>query len=142
MSADARPPLSPSVTRARAAAEGSATARLKQGGGHLGAVKDLTDADVATFVKQNPNAVLDLWAPWCKPCLRISPVLEEIDRDYAGKVAFGKINTDENSQVLARYNVMGLPAILVFKNGTRVDHITGFQPKPAMRERLDKALAP
>lgn len=103
-------------------------------------MKELTDADVATFVKENPNAVLDMWAPWCKPCLKISPVLEEIDREYGGKVAFGKINTDEHPNSATRFNVMGLPAILVFRNGQRVDHVTGFMPKPAMRERLDRAL--
>lgn len=103
-------------------------------------MKELADADVPPFVKANPNAVLDMWAPWCKPCLKISPVLEELDHDYAGKVAFGKINVEEHQATLARFQVMGLPAVLVFRNGQRVDHITGFMPKPAMRERIDRAL--
>ena len=102
-------------------------------------VKDLADADLPAFLAANPNAVLDLWAPWCKPCLRISPVLEELSNDYAGKVAFAKVNTDEHPNTLARYQIMGLPAVLVFQDGRRVDHITGFTPKPALRERFDRA---
>lgn len=104
------------------------------------APRDLADADLPAFLRENPNAVLDLWAPWCKPCLRISPVLDELARDYGGRVAFAKVNTDEHPATLARYNVMGLPAVLVFKDGKRVDHVAGFAPKPALRERLDRAL--
>lgn len=101
---------------------------------------ELADADLPTFLKSNPNAVLDLWAPWCKPCLRISPILDELLVEYGGRVKFAKVNTDQHPNTLTRYGVMGLPAILVFKNGQRVDHIAGFMPKPQMRERIDKAL--
>lgn len=103
-------------------------------------MKDLADADLPAFLKENPNAVLDLWAPWCKPCLRIAPVLEQLEKDYAGKVALAKVNTDEHPNTLTRYGVMGLPAVLVFKNGQRVDQITGFMPPPELRARFDKAL--
>lgn len=103
-------------------------------------MKDLGDSDLQAFLKANPNAVLDLWAPWCKPCLRIAPVLEQLEKDYAGKVALAKVNTDEHPNTLTRYGVMGLPAVLVFKNGQRVDQITGFMPPPELRARFDKAL--
>lgn len=105
-----------------------------------GRVKDLADSDLQTFLRANPNAVLDLWAPWCKPCLRIGPVLAELETDYAGTVAFAKVNTDEQPNTLTRFSVMGLPAVLVFKNGQRVDHIAGFYPKPELRARFDRAL--
>ncbi|HWH07654.1 MAG TPA: thioredoxin family protein [Candidatus Thermoplasmatota archaeon] len=106
----------------------------------MSAPRDLADADLPAFLRENPNAVLDLWAEWCVPCLRIAPVLDELARDYAGRVAFGKVDTDRHPETLARYNVMGLPALLVFKDGRRVDHVSGFLPKPALRERLDRAL--
>lgn len=104
------------------------------------APRDLADADLPAFLRENPNAVLDLWAPWCAPCLRIAPVLDELARDYGGRVAFGKVDTDQHPETLARYNVMGLPAVLVFKDGKRVDHVAGFAPKPTLKARFDRAL--
>lgn len=106
----------------------------------MSAPRDLRDDDLAAFLRTHPNAVVDLWATWCKPCLKISPVLDELAKEYGDKVAFAKVDTEENPNALTRFQVMGLPAVLVFKNGQRVDHVTGFMPKPALRERLDRSL--
>ena len=74
------------------------------------------------------------------PCKRISPILDELAGEYAGRVAVAKVNADDNPQTMTRYGVMGLPAILVFRGGKRVDQISGFMPKPALKERFDRAL--
>lgn len=66
--------------------------------------------------------------------------MKELEDEYAGKVAFAKVDTDQHPHTFTRYGVMGLPAVLVFKNGQRVDHVAGFVPKPDLRARFDKAL--
>lgn len=101
---------------------------------------DITDADFAQFIKQYPNVVIDAWAPWCGPCKRVSPILEELAAEYGGKVAIGKINTDENQKSAMAYGIMSLPTMLVFKNGQRVDQVIGFMPKDALKGKFDKAL--
>jgi thioredoxin 1 len=94
---------------------------------------DLTDATFFWFVKDNAMAVIDVWAPWCGPCRFVSPVVEEIARDYVGKIAFGKLNVDQNQRVATQYGIMSIPTLLVFKNGELVDQIIGAMP----RERLE-----
>lgn len=102
---------------------------------------DIQDADFADFVKTHPNVVVDAWAPWCGPCKRIAPIIEELAREYGGQVAFGKLNTDENQRTAMQYGIMSIPTLLVFKNGQRVDQIVGLVPKESLRHKLDKAFA-
>jgi thioredoxin 1 len=94
---------------------------------------DLTDATFTKFVKDNPMVVVDVWAPWCGPCRFVSPVVEEIARDYAGRISFGKLNVDQNRRIAAQYGIMSIPTLLVFKNGQLVDRIIGAMS----RERLE-----
>jgi thioredoxin 1 len=94
---------------------------------------DLTDAMFKKFLNDNPMAVIDVWAPWCGPCRFVSPVVEEIAKDYAGKISFGKLNVDQNRRTAAQYGIMSIPTLLVFKNGQLVDKIIGAMP----RERLE-----
>ena len=65
--------------------------------------------------------VVDCWAPWCGPCHIVAPVVEKLARDYAGKILFGKLNVDNNKKVVRMYGIMGIPTLLVFKNGKLVD---------------------
>jgi thioredoxin 1 len=99
---------------------------------------DVTDATFAQFLKQNPNVVLDAWAPWCQPCKKLDPIMHELAAEYGAKVAVAKINTEENPQTANRYGIMGLPAVLVFRNGQRVDQVSGLQPKDSLKARFDK----
>lgn len=100
----------------------------------------VTDADFQQFVKQNPNVVVDMWAPWCGPCKRIEPILNELAGEYAGRVVIGKLNTDENQATMMRFGVMSIPTLLFFKNGERVDQIVGLVPKDLLKQRIAKSL--
>jgi thioredoxin 1 len=99
----------------------------------------VTDGDFAQFVKQHPNVVVDAWAPWCGPCKRIAPILDELAKEYDGQVAIGKLNTDENQSTAMRYGIMSIPTLMIFKNGERVDQIVGLVPKDTLKQRFNKA---
>ena len=111
----------------------SGTQRTKASSRISGKPVDLNDTTFTSFVKHNAMAVVDVWAPWCGPCRFVSPVVEEIARDYAGKIAFGKLNVDQNRRIATQYDIMSIPTLLVFKNGDLVDRIIGAMP----RERLE-----
>jgi len=101
---------------------------------------DLTDATFTKFVKENTMAVIDVWAPWCGPCRFVSPVVEEIAGDYAGRIAFGKLNVDQNQRVATQYGIMGIPTLLIFKNGKLVDRIIGAMPRQRLEPRITRHL--
>jgi thioredoxin 1 len=97
---------------------------------------DLTDATFAEAVQNHPLVVVDCWAPWCHPCLYVSPIVEEMARDYAGKIFFGKLNVDENREVSTQYGIMSIPTLLVFKNGRLVDQIIGAMPREKLEPKI------
>lgn len=99
---------------------------------------ELTDKDFEAFVKGYGVVVIDCWAPWCGPCKRIDPIVKDLATEYGGRVAFGKLNTDEQPQIAMRYGVMSLPTLLVFKNGQRVDQIVGLMPKDQLKTKIDR----
>jgi len=84
--------------------------------------------------------LVDFWAPWCGPCRMVSPVIEELSRDYAGTVKVGKLNVDDNPQTAMRFRVMSIPTVMLFKDGQPVETIVGAMPKSAYQARLDKHL--
>jgi len=96
----------------------------------------VTDADVQETIQGNDLVLVDIWAPWCGPCLQLSPVLEEIARENPN-VVVAKLNQDENPGTAQNYGVMGLPTMLLFKNGELVDRLIGNQPKPAIINKLE-----
>lgn len=85
-------------------------------------------------------ALVDFWAPWCGPCRMLAPTIDELSKEYEGKVKIGKVNTDEDSQLASQYNIMSIPTMKIFKDGKLVDEITGALPKGAIKSRLDKWL--
>jgi thioredoxin 2 len=102
----------------------------------------VTDATFSAEVERSPlPVVLDMWAPWCGPCRMITPMIEELATEMAGRLRFAKLNVDENPATAARFNVRSIPTILVFKGGREVDRIVGVQPKSAMTRRLEKVTA-
>jgi len=96
----------------------------------------VTDADIETNVKKYPLMVVDCWAPWCAPCIMIGPIIEELAKELQGKIVFGKLNVDENRVTSAKYGIMSIPSLLVFKNGTLVDNIIGAMPKEMLLGKI------
>ncbi|HCX2691090.1 thioredoxin [Staphylococcus aureus ZTA11/00189-8HSA] len=103
------------------------------------AIVKVTDADFDSKVESGVQLV-DFWATWCGPCKMIAPVLEELAADYEGKADILKLDVDENPSTAAKYEVMSIPTLIVFKDGQPVDKVVGFQPKENLAEALDKHL--
>jgi len=101
---------------------------------------DLTDITFKKAIQNHPLVVVDCWAPWCGPCRFLSPIIEEIARDYAGKIFFGKLNVDENPKVAMQYGIMSIPTLLIFKNGRLVDQIIGAMPRRMLEPRITRYL--
>jgi thioredoxin 1 len=89
----------------------------------------LSDNNFSAAVAQNELLVVDFWATWCGPCRMVGPVIEELAAQYAGRVAFGKMNVDENQMVPSSFEVMSIPTIMVFHRGQAVERIVGAYPK-------------
>jgi thioredoxin 1 len=105
-------------------------------------VKEFTDSNFETEVLKSQEPVLvDFWAPWCGPCRMIAPLVEEMAGKYAGSVKIGKVNIDENPNSAARYGVMSIPTLLVFKGGNVVQTLVGLQSKQKLEGVLDQAKA-
>jgi thioredoxin 1 len=85
--------------------------------------------------------VINFWATWCKPCQMVAPVLDELAKEYDGRVDFLKLDVDHNQQTAAKYNVMSIPTIMVFKGGQPVSHMVGFSSKANLKRTLEDALA-
>ncbi len=98
----------------------------------------VTDSMLDDFVKRNPVVVIDCWAEWCGPCRMIAPVIEQLAKEFTGKVTFGKLNVDENPGTMVRFRIMSIPALLIMKNGVLVDTITGAVPREYIVEKLKR----
>jgi len=101
---------------------------------------EVTDQTFDDTIKKYPAVVIDFWAPWCPPCRMIAPIIEELAKNYSGKVVFGKLNVDGNQMVASRYGIMAVPTLLFFKNGRPVDRVSGALPKRALEERVKRNL--
>ena len=106
-----------------------------------GAVVEFTESGFDQEVLKSPLPVLvDLWAAWCGPCRIIGPVVEALAGTYQGKMKMGKLNVDDHPQVAARFRIMNIPTLLLFKGGQEVDRIVGVVPKEELTRRIERLI--
>jgi thioredoxin 1 len=101
----------------------------------------LTDSNFASEVTKYPIMLVDFWAPWCGPCRMVSPIIEQLSREYSGRVAFGKVNVDENQRIAASFGIQSIPTLMIFKGSKAVDVIIGAMPKAQIEMKLKQQLS-
>lgn len=102
---------------------------------------EFTDANWdAEVLKSTTPVLVDFWAPWCGPCRQIAPFVEELAREYQGRVKIGKLNVDDNERVAETYKIQSIPTLLVFKGGQKAGQIIGAVPKSKIEGELKQHL--
>jgi len=97
----------------------------------------VTDETFESKVLDSDGLVLvDFWAEWCRPCKMIAPIVDELAEEYEGKLAVAKLDADENPNTMQAYGILGIPTLILFKNGEAVERITGYLPKDRLIERI------
>lgn len=102
---------------------------------------ELNDSNFESEVlKSNKPIVVDFWASWCGPCRIFTPIIEEVSKDYADKVKFAKLNTDDNQEIAVKYDIMSIPTTILFENGHAKAMSVGAIPKDSLKKWIDKNL--
>ena len=100
------------------------------------------NTSILEISKKFPNKliIVDFWAPWCGPCRMVAPIVEEISKDFEGKIKVFKLNTDENPNVASQYGIRSIPTLMIFKGGQKVDTVVGAVPKATLSGTISKHL--
>jgi thioredoxin 1 len=101
----------------------------------------LTDSNFRSEVAKYPLILVDFWAPWCGPCRMVSPIIEQLAKEYSGRVAFGKVNVDECQMTAASFGIQSIPTMMMFKNGKAVDVMVGAMPKGQIEMKLKQQMS-
>ena len=99
-------------------------------------VTELNGSTFDSFVKDNRLVLIDCWAPWCRPCRMIAPIMEELSDELSGKVAVGKLNTDENQRIAVKFGINAIPTLLVFKDGEMYEPLVGLRSKEEIKDYI------
>ena len=105
--------------------------------------RDVTEQNFETDVLESSKEApvfVDFWAPWCGPCRIVSPIVEELADEYAGKMAFAKVNVDDAPKIALRYQIMSIPTLMIFKDGQPVEAVIGARPKKDLQGRVERVL--
>ena len=97
----------------------------------------VTEANYKELTKNNELLVIDFWAPWCGPCRALAPIIEELATEYAGSIAIGKCNVDDNTQLASYFGIVSIPAIYFIKNGKLVDSHIGYCNKATLKAKIE-----
>ena len=101
----------------------------------------LTAASFAEKIENTEGvALIDFWASWCGPCMMLAPVIDEVAADFEGKAAIYKVNVDEEGELAAKFGIMSIPTLIIFKNGEIFDKVVGVVPKDSIAAKLESAL--
>lgn len=106
---------------------------------HLTQVTDQNFSEVV--LKSEKPVVVDFWAEWCPPCLRLAPIFEEFAKEYGDRMTFAKLNTDENQMAVGQLGIQGIPVLIFFRGGREIDRVVGLQSRDVLRRRIEAALS-
>ena len=101
----------------------------------------LSDATFSSEISKYPLMVVDFWAAWCGPCRMVAPIVEQLAKEYSGRVAFGKMNVDENPLTSGEFQIQSIPTLLIFRDGQPVDGVIGAAPKYQIESKLKTHLS-
>ena len=101
---------------------------------------NISDSNFEAVLSEGLPVMVDFWAPWCGPCRRVAPIVEELTAEYEGKIKICKCNVDENDGIPMKYSIRNIPTLLFFKNGELVDRLVGAVPKQDIEDKLKSLL--
>jgi thioredoxin 1 len=103
-------------------------------------VVTLDESNFNTFIRKYPLSVIDFWAPWCAPCQVIAPRIRRLSKIYKGRVAFGKLNTQQNEELVKQYRILSIPHLIFFHYGKKITDVTGVESINKLKNELDRLL--